>query len=97
MPVNGKGSNKKWVLFVSSGGPHGGPFMQYFVGSFNGTTFSNDNAGTSYLPVDEGNTFYAAIPYNNASQNKEILVGWMVPLKMPTYPLARAIFYNPEI
>lgn len=86
LPVDGNESNKKWVLFVSSGGPHGGPFMQYFVGNFDGTTFTNDNAGTSYLTVDEGNTFYAAIPYNNAPQNKEILVGWMVPLKMPTYP-----------
>jgi len=86
LPVDGNESNKKWVLFVSSGGPHGGPFMQYFIGNFDGKTFTNDNAGTSYLTVDEGNTFYAAIPYNNAPKNKEILVGWMVPLKMPTYP-----------
>lgn len=86
LPVDGNENNKKWVLFVSSGGPNGGPFMQYFVGNFNGKTFTNDNVGTSYLATDEGNTFYAAIPYNNAPQNKEILVGWMVPLKQPTYP-----------
>jgi fructan beta-fructosidase len=86
LPVDGNSSTKKWVLFVSSGGPNGGPFMQYFIGNFDGKIFNNDNPGTSYLTVDEGNTFYAAIPYNNAPQNKEILVGWMVPLKKPTYP-----------
>jgi fructan beta-fructosidase len=86
MPVDGNESNKKWVLFVSSWGPNGSPFMQYFVGNFDGTTFTNDNAATSYLTVDEGNTFYAAIPYNDAPQKESILVGWMVPSKTPTFP-----------
>lgn len=86
LPVDGNEKTKKWVLFVSSWGPEDGPFMQYFIGNFDGKTFTNDNPGTSYLTVDEGNTFYAAIPFNNQPQGKEVLVGWMVPLKQPTYP-----------
>ncbi|RFM26769.1 glycoside hydrolase family 32 protein [Deminuibacter soli] len=86
LPVDGNEHNKKWVLFVSSWGSHEGPFMQYFTGDFDGTRFINDNPGTAYLTVDEGNTFYAAIPFNNQPQGREILVGWMVPLKQPTYP-----------
>ncbi|TKK68019.1 glycoside hydrolase family 32 protein [Ilyomonas limi] len=86
MPVDGDEANKKWVLFVSCGGPEGGPFMQYFIGNFDGTTFISHNPGTSYLTVDEGNTFYAAISYNDAPQNKNIMVGWMVPLKTGTSP-----------
>jgi fructan beta-fructosidase len=86
LPVDGNEKEKKWVLFVSSWGPEDGPFMQYFVGNFDGKEFTNDNPGTSYLTVDEGNTFYAAIPFNDQPQGKEILVGWMVPLKQPTYP-----------
>ncbi|HEY0273000.1 MAG TPA: glycoside hydrolase family 32 protein, partial [Chitinophaga sp.] len=86
LPVEGKGKEKKWVLFVSNWGPQDGPFMQYFTGDFNGKEFINDHPGASYLTVDEGNTFYAAIPFNNQPQGKEILTGWLVPLKQPTYP-----------
>jgi levanase/fructan beta-fructosidase len=86
LPVDGNVHQKKWVLFVSSWGPQDGPFMQYFIGNFDGTRFTSDHPCTSYLTVDEGNTFYAAIPFNNQPEGKEMLVGWMVPLKQPTYP-----------
>ena len=85
LPVAGT-KERKWVLFVSSWGPKDGPFMQYFTGNFNGREFISDNPGTSYLAVDEGNTFYAAIPFNNQPQGKEILTGWLVPLEQPTHP-----------
>lgn len=84
--VDGNEKDKRWVLFVSSWGPEDGPFMQYFTGNFDGKKFTSDNPGSSWLTVDEGNTLYAAIPFNNQPQGKEILVGWMVPLQQPTFP-----------
>lgn len=86
LPVDGNNNNKKWVLFVSSGGPKGGPFMQYFVGDFDDNNFKNSNAADTYQTFDYGDTYYAAIPYNDAPANKKIIVGWMVPLRTATYP-----------
>ena len=38
-------------------GYNGGPFIQYFVGDFNGKTFKNDNPADLILTVDYGDTF----------------------------------------
>ena len=70
----------------SAGGPKRGPFMQYFVGEFDGTNFKNDNPPDSLLTVDYGDCFYAAIPWNNLPDDKKIFIGWMVPGPQETYP-----------
>ncbi|GAB2688785.1 GH32 C-terminal domain-containing protein [Thalassiella azotivora] len=51
LPVDGDPDRQKWVLVVSlnPGGPHGGSGMQYFVGEWDGTTFTPDDDG-SYEP-----------------------------------------------
>lgn len=82
--VDGKPSETKWILMVSCGGEKG-PYMQYFVGSFDGKVFHNDNPDTLRLTVDDGDCFYAAIPWRLA-QEKQLLIGWLVPGKMPTNP-----------
>ena len=86
LPVTGKPSLQKWVLMVSAGGPERGPFMQYFVGDFDGTKFKSDNPSDTILTVDYGDCFYAAIPWNNLPGNKKIFIGWMVPGRQETYP-----------
>jgi len=86
LPVNGNSRNKKWVVAVSCGGYNGGPFIQYFVGDFNGKTFKNDNPAASILTVDYGDSFYAAIPWNNLPNDRQIYIGWLVPGSMETYP-----------
>jgi len=86
LPVEGNSHEKKWVLFVSAGGRERGPFMQYFVGDFDGKTFKNDNPADKILTVDEGDCFYAAIPWNNLPGDRKILIGWMVPGPQETYP-----------
>jgi len=60
--------------------------MQYFVGNFDGKTFKNDNPESLILPVDEGDCFYAAIPWNNMPNDQKVLIGWMVPGKQHTFP-----------
>jgi sucrose-6-phosphate hydrolase SacC (GH32 family) len=41
--IEGRGNRQKWVMIVNGGGlPNGGPGCQYFVGDFDGTTFTLD-------------------------------------------------------
>jgi len=86
LPVEGSSGKKKWVLLVSAGGPERGPYMQYFVGEFDGKVFKNDNPPDKILSLDEGDCFYAAIPWNNTPGDNKILIGWMVPGPQHTYP-----------
>jgi len=67
----------KWVLMVSmNGGPaDGAPAIRYFVGDFNGTEFKMTQ--TRELWVDYGNDNYAGMIFNDAPDNRKIMVGWM--------------------
>jgi levanase/fructan beta-fructosidase len=85
LPVTGQPNKWKWVLMNSFGGT-GKPLMQYFIGDFNGKTFINDNPSDKILYVDYGDCFYAAIPWNNIPDNKNLFIGWMVPSAQQTYP-----------
>lgn len=86
LPVEGDNSKKKWVLLVSAAGKKRGTYMQYFVGDFSNGVFKNDLPADSILTLDNGDSFYAAIPWNNVPGNKNILIGWMVPGEQSTYP-----------
>ena len=83
LPVEG---GSKWVLMNSAAGSKRGVFMQYFVGDFDGRTFTNDNPSDTVLTVDYGNCFYAAIPWNNLPEKEKILIGWMIPEPQETSP-----------
>ncbi|EED17085.1 inulinase precursor, putative [Talaromyces stipitatus ATCC 10500] len=87
LPVNNDESNIKWVLVVglNPGGPPGtvGSGTQYFLGDFNGTTFTAD-VGSISAPsndtanwFDRGPDFYAAIGYNGLPEYERTLIGWM--------------------
>lgn len=71
-----KGS-KKWVLIVSvnPGGPILGSGTMYFVGDFDGTTFTADNLDYP-LWLDYGMDNYAGVTWSN-TPNRHILIGWM--------------------
>ena len=85
LPVTGGHGKTKWVLMASyGGGPK--PLMQYFVGDFDGKQFINDNPIDTTLLVDEGNSFYAAIPWNDLPPGKNTFIGWMIPGNRPTFP-----------
>lgn len=85
LPVEGT-SEKKWVLVTSAAGGERGVFEQYFVGEFDGKEFKNDNAPNKILTLDYGDTYYAAIPWNNLPGNQKTYIGWMIPNQQPTYP-----------
>jgi fructan beta-fructosidase len=70
---NGK---KVWVLIVSinPGGPNKGSATQYFIGDFNGKSFTPSHTDTRW--IDYGPDNYAGITWSNTG-NRKIFLGWM--------------------
>ncbi|WP_024820181.1 glycoside hydrolase family 32 protein [Arthrobacter sp. 31Y] len=76
---------KKWVMLLSinPGGIAGGSGMQYFVGEFDGTHFTAENAAAPDAPLtesqwpDHGADYYAANSISGAPGDKPVLLGWM--------------------
>ncbi len=82
----------KWVMLVSinPGGPNGGSATQYFVGDFNGSTFTLDR---SFAPsvgaagkepsrgvwIDHGRDNYAGVTWSDvpAEDGRRLFIGWM--------------------
>jgi len=65
-----------WVLIVNinPGGPNKGSAGQYFLGNFDGKTFSSNSKETKWL--DFGTDNYAAVTFANTG-DRSILMGWM--------------------
>ncbi len=65
-----------WALIVNlnPGGPNGGSATQYFIGDFNGKTFTPFNNETKWL--DYGPDEYAGVTWSNTG-NRKIFLGWM--------------------
>ncbi|MBQ7442089.1 MAG: glycoside hydrolase family 32 protein [Prevotella sp.] len=66
-----------WVLIISvnPGGPVLGSGTMYFVGDFDGTTFTADNLDYP-LWMDYGMDNYAGVTWSNTGDRK-VLIGWM--------------------
>ncbi|CAM3932533.1 glycoside hydrolase family 32 protein [Mucilaginibacter galii] len=67
---------KKWVLLVSinPGGPNGGSATQYFIGNFDGKTFTPENTATRW--IDYGADNYAGVTFAGTG-NRRVFMGWM--------------------
>lgn len=103
LPLDG-GKSTKWVITngLNPGGPPGtvGSGTQYFVGEFDGTTFTPD-ADTVYPGnstanwMDWGPDFYAAAGYNGLPIGDHVHIGWMnnwqYGQNIPTYPWRSAM------
>jgi levanase/fructan beta-fructosidase len=77
---------EKWVLLVSinPGGPNGGSATQYFIGDFDGTTFTPDESikeiGEEHdYWIDFGKDNYAGVTWSNIpeSDGRRLFIGWM--------------------
>ena len=90
-PIKGEPGKTKWVLMHSPA-----PYMQYFVGNFDGTSFTSENpSGRIYRP-DYGPDYYAAVVYkNNSAEASPISIGWVNNWKyaqdIPTTPWRSAM------
>ncbi len=77
----------KWVHLVSinPGGPNGGSATQYFIGDFDGTSFTIDEAFAKSMAkkhtywVDFGKDNYAGVTWSDipATDGRRLFMGWM--------------------
>jgi len=69
----------KWVMLVSinPGGPNGGSATQYFVGDFDGKTFTTAQNDTKWL--DYGRDNYAGVTWSDIPKEdgRRLFIGWM--------------------
>lgn len=94
LPVDGDPDTTRWVLVVSinPGGPAGGSATQYFVGDFDGTTFTSHAEPDEVRWVDRGADFYAPQSWSDVpeSDGRRLWVGWMsnwnYATQVPTLP-----------
>lgn len=81
LPVPGS-NEKKWVLIcnINPGGPFGGSAIQYFVGDWDGKTFTADTDAEGNIPtkwLDYGKDNYALVSWSDAPDNRRTAIGWM--------------------
>ncbi len=81
LPVDGT-EEEKWTLIcnINPGGPFGGSATQYFIGDFDGTTFTPDTDAQGIVPtkwMDFGKDHYATVSWSDAPAGRRTVIGWM--------------------
>ena len=102
LPAPGGGREaSKWVLLISAGNPaeeYRG--QQYFLGQFDGKSFTPDQPYDEPSYLDFGKDFFAGVTFNNAPDNRRVLVGWAndwaYAPQVPTGPAWRGSFAVPR-
>lgn len=78
LPIRGT-DKTKWVMIcnINPGGPFGGSAAQYFVGDFDGKTFTCDSNPEVTKWLDYGKDHYAAVSWSNAPESRHTIIAWM--------------------
>ena len=68
-----------WVLLlnINPGGPFGSSATQYFVGNWDGTTFTCIDEPEETKWLDYGKDHYATVTWHNAPNGRVVAIGWM--------------------
>ena len=79
LPVRGKKGESKWMLIVNinPGGPFGGSATQYFVGDWNGKSFSCDSQPEVTKWMAYGKDHYATVSWSNTPAGRNTVIAWM--------------------
>ncbi len=74
--TNEESGQTYWILIVSinPGGPNGGSATQYFIGQFDGTTFTPKDEKIRW--IDYGPDNYAGVTWSNTG-DRTLFIGWM--------------------
>jgi fructan beta-fructosidase len=94
LPVKNEHGQRRWVMSINlnPGGVAEGSGNQYFVGRFDGTKFTNENAAGRELWADYGKDFYASTSFSDIppSDGRRIWMGWLGNWEyaghVPTFP-----------
>lgn len=75
-PLKDENGQTYWVLIVSlnPGGIAGGSGTQYFIGQWDGTSFTPDHRDSYW--IDYGRDNYAGVTFNN-TVDRRVFLGWM--------------------
>ena len=106
--AEGNLDGSRWLLNVNinPGGPAGGSGDQYFVGKFDGTTFTEDHPGSGPHWVDWGKDFYASTSFANTGNGSlertwiAWMSNWQYASKLPALPgrgemtMARHLYFQ---
>ncbi len=81
LPLEGS-DEKLWMLIcnLNPGGIYGGSAAQYFIGTFDGTTFTPVTATDGEVKtkwMDYGKDHYATVSWSDAPDGRKIVIGWM--------------------
>lgn len=85
-------NEKRWVMVVNvgDGAVAGGSGVQYFVGDFDGKTFTSENPRDTILWADYGRDAYAFQSWDNAPGGRRVWLAWMNNWQyanaIPTFP-----------
>jgi fructan beta-fructosidase len=78
-PLTTEEGETQWILLVSinPGGPNGGSATQYFVGDFDGKSFTSKSSSVKW--IDHGADNYAGVTWANVPQSdgRTLFIGWM--------------------
>lgn len=104
LPIDDSGE-KKWMMIVSlgNGNPNGGSGTMYFVGDFDGKTFTNENPKEEVLWLEYGRDNYAGVSWSDVpeSDGRRIFMGWMSNWRyaqvVPTYAWRSAMTLAREL
>jgi len=82
LPVDGDPPHTQWVLNLSTyhrTATSDRVGMQYFIGSFDGTTFTNANPADVVLTTDHGRDNYAVVTWSDVPvrDGRRLMIGWM--------------------
>jgi fructan beta-fructosidase len=78
LAINDDPPTRKWILKVDNGpGIDGHSGAQYFIGDFDGATFTCDDPPERVRPLDFGADFYAAQSWSDVPHGRHIWLAWM--------------------
>ncbi|MBR9923318.1 MAG: glycoside hydrolase family 32 protein, partial [Bacteroidetes bacterium] len=79
LPLPGNADSVKWCLLVSLNPGHinDGSGTQYFLGDFDGKTFTCDDPKEQTLWLDYGRDNYAGVTWSDAPNDRRVFLGWM--------------------
>ena len=68
------------ICSINPGGPFGGSATQYFVGDYDGKTFTPDRDADGNVPtkwMDFGKDHYATVSWSDAPSGRRSIIAWM--------------------